>query len=152
MDGRGSAQQVLGVFPMKKLFLAGVAVLFLATGTAHADEKLPEQMLGRWCQASLHSETRMLYYRPSFAGREYCTDFDDGITFSQSGFSDDRPIDQCDEYVFDKIERIQDGYLVSAHCEKAPKTYDPDKDDLGGTQQLQIIHDDLLIVTKMPEG
>ena len=137
---------------MIKLLLAGVAVLLLATGTAHTSEQLPKQMLGRWCEASLHSEARKLYYRPSFAGREYCTDFDDGITLSQTGFSDDRPIDQCDEYVFDKIERTKDGYLVSAHCEKAPKTYDPNKDDLGGTWQLQIVHDELLIFTKMPEG
>jgi hypothetical protein len=138
---------------MKKALLAGVAVLSaFSASAAHADEKLPEQMLGRWCQANLHSETRMLYYRPSFAGREHCTDFDDGITLSQSGFTDDRPIDQCDEYVFDKIERTQDGYLVSAHCEKAENGFDPEKDDLGGTRHLQIVHDDLLIVTKTPEG
>src|SRR5262249_22222923 len=110
---------------MQKLLLTGIAALLLATGTAHADERLPKAMLGRWCQA-LHSEIRMLYFRPNFVGRQYC-DLHDGITLSQSGFSDDRPIDQCDEYVFDKIERTQDGYLVSAHCEKAENAYDPDK-------------------------
>jgi|SRR5215831_3782589 len=135
---------------MKKLFLPVVAVLFLATGAAHADDKLPENMLGTWCQA-LHSEIRILYFRPAFVGRQYCDDFHDGIGLSQSGFSDGRPIDQCDEYVFDKIEQTQDGYLVSAHCEKAFDAYDPNKDDLAGTLRLQLIHDDeLLIATRMP--
>jgi hypothetical protein len=110
---------------MKKILLTGVAALFLAIGMAHADDKLPEAMLGRWCSANVRSDVRMIFYRPSFVGREYCTDFDDGITIEQTGFSDDRPSDDlCDGYVFDKIERIEDGYLVSAHCEKAgkPKT------------------------------
>jgi hypothetical protein len=35
---------------MKKALLTGVAVLFLATGTAHADEKrLPKEFWGKWC-------------------------------------------------------------------------------------------------------
>ena len=36
---------------MKKTFLSGVAVLFLATGTAHAEETNPEKCLceGRRC-------------------------------------------------------------------------------------------------------
>jgi hypothetical protein len=37
MDSRCSALPVLGVFLMKKVFLTGVAVLLLATGTTHAD-------------------------------------------------------------------------------------------------------------------
>ena len=34
---------------MKKLFLTGIAALLLATGAAHATERLPEAMLGNWC-------------------------------------------------------------------------------------------------------
>jgi len=34
---------------MKKLLLTSIAALLLATGTAHAADKLPEYMLGRWC-------------------------------------------------------------------------------------------------------
>lgn len=137
---------------MKKTLLTGIAALFLVTGTAHANDQLPEAMLGRWCQAGVRSDIRMIYYRPSFAGREHCVDFDDGITLSQSGFSDDRPIDQCDEYVFDKKEQTQDGFVISTHCEKAGSEYDFTKDDLAGTWHLQIVHDDLLIATKMSEG
>jgi hypothetical protein len=33
---------------MRKIFLTGIAALFLATGTAHADP-LPDVYLGRWC-------------------------------------------------------------------------------------------------------
>ena len=141
----------MGKTMRKALLTGGIAALLLATGTAHADEKLPEQMIGRWCEASTIGPNK-IYYRPSFQGRQECVDFDDGITLSQIGFSDDRPIDQCDEYIFDKIERVQDGYLVSAHCEKAENAFDREKDDLGGTRHLQIVHDDLLIVTKMSEG
>ena len=32
-----------------KLLLTGVAALLLATGTAHANDLLPESVLGRWC-------------------------------------------------------------------------------------------------------
>jgi hypothetical protein len=34
---------------LKKTLLTGIAALFLATGTAHAIERLPEAMLGNWC-------------------------------------------------------------------------------------------------------
>jgi hypothetical protein len=35
---------------MKKTLLAGIAALFLATGTAHAAEKkLPKEFWGKWC-------------------------------------------------------------------------------------------------------
>ena len=32
-----------------KLLLTGVAALLLAIGTAHANDLLPESVLGRWC-------------------------------------------------------------------------------------------------------
>jgi|SRR6516164_490443 hypothetical protein len=141
---------------MKAAIVAGCVVLSVqCAARAHADNKLPEHMLGKWCQAGVNGGANAIYYRPSFGGHRYdgCSDMDDGITLSQNGFSDDRPIDQCDEYVFDKVERLRDDtYLVTAHCEKAEKTYDPEKDDLGGTRQLQIVNDEILIVKRMPEG
>jgi hypothetical protein len=138
---------------MKKLLLTGIAALFLATGTAQANDQLPEQMLGRWCEASLRSDIRTLYFRPSLVGREHCVDFNDGITLSQSGFTNDLPTDTCYEYIFDKVERIQDDtYYITAHCEKVGQDYNPEEDNLGGTHQLQLIRDDLLIASKMPEG
>src|SRR5947207_15520286 len=38
----------LGRVNMKKVLLTGVAALFLATGTAHADV-VPKKFLGTWC-------------------------------------------------------------------------------------------------------
>jgi hypothetical protein len=140
-----------------KLFLTSVAALFLATGTAHATDKLPEEMLGLWCQAGVKSEVRKIFFRPSFAERGHCADFDDGITFDENGFSNDSVAvgngGQCDEYVFDKVERVQDNaYIINAHCGKAEEKYNPAEDNLGGTLHLQIVYDGLLIATKMPEG
>ena len=34
---------------MRALLLTSIATLFLATGAAHAIERLPEAMLGNWC-------------------------------------------------------------------------------------------------------
>ena len=34
---------------MKKLLIAGIAALLMATSGAHATERLPEAMLGNWC-------------------------------------------------------------------------------------------------------
>jgi hypothetical protein len=144
---------------MKTAIIAGCVVLFLTTGTAHSADKLPEEMLGLWCQAGVKSQIRMVFFRPSFAGREHCADFDDGITFDENGFSNDSAAvgngydKQCEEYVFDKIERVQDNvYIINAHCGKAEEKYNPAEDDLGGTLHLQIVYDGLLIATKMPEG
>jgi hypothetical protein len=125
--------------------------------TMHANDKLPENMLGRWCHVSdLSTKAQTVYFRPSFVGGEHCTDFNDGITLSQEGFSDDRPIDQCNWYVFDKIERTEkDVYRVFARCDEAEEAFDLDKDDLGGMQQLQLqtINDnEMLFVRRMPEG
>jgi len=51
---------------MKKTLLAGIAALsVLSASAAHATDQLPEAMLGRWCEASLRSDIRTLYFRPS---------------------------------------------------------------------------------------
>jgi hypothetical protein len=45
---------------MKKLFLAGIAALFLATGPAHANERvkdaLPSSLSGVWCYQKFESQ------------------------------------------------------------------------------------------------
>ena len=48
---------------MKKLLLlSGVAALFLATGTAHADAELPEQFVGQYCyKPDKDTETQEFY-------------------------------------------------------------------------------------------
>ena len=41
---------------MKKILLTGIAVLFLATGTAHAEEEWKGQLLGAWSWPALIGE------------------------------------------------------------------------------------------------
>jgi len=141
---------------MKKLLLTGIAALFLATGQAHANDQLPEQILGRWCEASTKGPNK-IFYRPEFQGREGCVDFDDGVTFDENGFSNDSAAsdspESCEEWVFDKVERLQDNdYIISAHCGKAGAKYNPADDELGGTLRWKIVYDGLLIATRMLEG
>ena len=48
-----------------KLLLTGVAALLLATGTAHANDLLPESVLGRWCHdGNISNESEEVYFRP----------------------------------------------------------------------------------------
>jgi hypothetical protein len=86
-------------------------------------------MLGLWCQAGVKSEVRRIFFRPSFAGREHCADFDDGVTFDKSGFSNDSTAvgsgELCEEYVFDKVERVQDAYVITARCGRPRRSTTP---------------------------
>jgi hypothetical protein len=43
---------------VKKLLLTGIAALFLATGTAHAEMYIPQKYRGLWC-----SQSGTQYYR-----------------------------------------------------------------------------------------
>jgi hypothetical protein len=55
---------------MKKALLTGIAALFLATGTAHANDKLPEHMLGRWCNSFASIKAQEVYFCPNHRDRE----------------------------------------------------------------------------------
>ena len=89
---------------MKKTFLTGVAVLFLATGTAHADE-LPDKFIGEWCYAdgdvwegAIHDHGPCTE-KDKF-GEEYTVqkDYADGVNV---------------RYVFDKItQTATDTYII----------------------------------------
>jgi len=95
MDGRCSPQSVLGVLLMKKALLAGIAVLFLATGTAHANDQLPEYILGRWCAPSfINTKSLSIYFRPDHVERDrwYCSDLTDGININQGGMMMKAPL------------------------------------------------------------
>lgn len=120
----------------------------LATGTAHANDLLPESVLGRWCHdgnISNKSEEVEVYFRPGTErNRCCCNDFTDGITIDQEGYSDDSPVDNPGDCLFDKIERRgRDTYLIHTRC-KREDTYFP------SAAEFQIIKG-LLFVTSVPE-
>ena len=105
-----------------KLLLTGVAALLLATGyTAHANDLLPESVLGRWCHdGNISTESEEVYFRPDRTHPTCCcNDFTDGITIDQEGYSDDSPIDNPGNCIFDKIERRdRDAYLIHTRCKR----------------------------------
>src|SRR5262249_15113757 len=105
---------------MKKLFLSSIAALFLATGAVHADDKLPEYMLGRWCYTPFGStESQEIYFRPDLKdpGRKTCSDLTDGINIDQQGYDDETPADDAPSCIFAEIKRKEENtYLVYVHC------------------------------------
>src|SRR5262249_38035237 len=77
-----------GINPMKKLLLTSIAALLLATGTAHANDQLPEFILGRWCYGNdVSTEAQIVYFRPNHRDPERCccSDMTDGITIDLGG-------------------------------------------------------------------
>jgi len=134
---------------MKKALLAGIAVLFLATGTAHANDQLPEYILGRWCAPSfINTKSLSIYFRPDHVERDrwYCSDLTDGININQGGYDDESPADDAPECLFDNIkQRDKDTYLVHAHCNEG------DKPSFEGYEEFQLVNG-LLFKKRMPEG
>ena len=133
---------------MKKLFLTGIAALFLATGAAHATDQLPEHILGRWCNSYASTKSQEVYFRPNHRDRESCccSDMTDGITISQDGYDDDSPVDDAPSCLFDNIKRKdRDTYLIHAHCKEG------DKPSFEGAEEFQLING-LLFKKRMPEG
>jgi hypothetical protein len=68
MLGASVVRRVLSA--MKKLLPTGIAALFLATGAAHANDKLPEHMLGRWCNSLPASKLKKFIFAPIIETRE----------------------------------------------------------------------------------
>ena len=120
---------------MKKTLLTSIAALFLATGTAHADQpniQLPDYVLGYWCydQASSPNNGEEHYYDQEHDCDEWFTDIskdDDG----NYGFFTDLILNglkepRADYCLFDKIEPVdvpaaaEDNrviFLIHAKCE-----------------------------------
>src|SRR5260370_24888365 len=123
---------------MTKLFLTGIAVLFLATGTAHAADQLPEHMLGEWCGAdNVSTATQAVYYRPNNKDPEMtkCSEFNDPITISREGYTEveEETTFSC---IFDKVERKEEeAYLTYAKC---TNDHTPDVDYYN--KEFQLIH------------
>jgi hypothetical protein len=144
-----------------KLLLTGVAVLLLATGTAHANDLLPESVLGRWCHdGNISNESKEVYFRRGTEPNWCCrNDFTDGITIDQEGYSDDSPIDNPGDCLFDKIERRgRDTYLIHTRCKRlagrrSHARYGDQREDtyFPSAAEFQIIKG-LLFVTWGPEG
>jgi hypothetical protein len=134
-----------------KLLLTGVAALLLATGTAHANDLLPESILGRWCyDGNISNKSEEVYFRP---GGCCCNDMTDGITIDQEGYSDDTPVDNPGDCLFDKIERRgRDTYLIHTRCKRKPDRWHAAEDTyFPSAAKFQIIKG-LLFVTWVPEG
>jgi hypothetical protein len=154
---------------IKRLFLTGVAALFLATGIAHANDKLPEYMLGRWCSSPfVGTKTQEVYFRPdqNSPGKTTCSDLTDGINIDQKGYVDESPADNADDCVFDNINRRNnDTYLIHARCKEG----DSNKPSFEGDEEFQLVNgllfkkrmrtahaqhtkDDCAVVLKTPDG
>jgi hypothetical protein len=119
---------MLGVFLMKTLLLAGVAVLFLATGAVYANDRLPDTIIGDWCfvEGPDFPNPQVYVHVPL----EGCPE--NLVRFEQEGAGG------C---IFDKIERGEGNiFTVFSRCETmaAPIT-------------LEII-DGKLVASALPEG
>jgi hypothetical protein len=87
---------------MKRLLLTSIAMLFLATGTAHANERLPKAMLGDWrYQSQIGRKSDNIYFRT-----KYCGDYEDGIVLSQKRLYDGRPFDNPGLCLLDNIRQV----------------------------------------------
>jgi len=137
---------------MTKLLLSGVAVLFLATGTAHANDQLPEHILGRWCSGPFVStRSQKVYFRPYLKedGRKTCSDMTDGIMIDQEGYEDEGPWDDAPKCSFDNIKREdRDTCFVHVHCTASEQGEIP---SFEGGEEFQLVNG-LLFKKRMPEG
>lgn len=100
---------------MKKLILAGIAVLSLSSASATQPQRstLPDTIIGNWCHhdnadmwIKEHREIYTRSYNP-----EDCSDYH--LVITQEGYGE-----MWDECVFNKIEQeARDTYLVHTRCE-----------------------------------
>jgi hypothetical protein len=103
---------------MRTLFLAGIAALFLATGTAHAhDAQLPDGMFGTWCEMHDAALDRALpnneFYSKCENGKLFI--FDKGYKYGAGGSCEFTSIK------FDRSEVHPNGdaydvFVVRANC------------------------------------
>jgi hypothetical protein len=100
---------------MKKLFLTGIAALFLATGTAHATTvTMPDKLHGEWChiaggdEQNLHQQT---FVRT--ASMDECQGGDGGITVDADGWGGEG---SCSP---EKVEQITENvFAIYAACDE----------------------------------
>ena len=131
---------------MTRFFIAGIAALFLATGTAHAAEVkgLPDELTSttwRACEEfpENHDDNDPREIFAPNNGRE-CKDAGFALYLWDTGSSGPGR-GNCN---FEKIEKVRNAYRVYAKCEKGQ---DPWTENL----ELEII-DGYLVVTHLSEG
>jgi hypothetical protein len=138
---------------MKKLFLPGIAALFLVTGTAHADGNtrfplpnvpMPEEMLGDWCLDS--SGGGVSHYARPEDEKEGC--HEQALTIRPDGW--DEVWDNCP---FTKVTKEADGvYLIYSRCEiLSESTGHGNGSYFIVNQEYQIAENGQLIVRLVPE-
>jgi hypothetical protein len=95
------------------LTIALIAMLLLATGTAHAyDAELPDQMFGAWCQTNNLALDRALPNNEFYSKCEngYLFIFDKGLKYKAGGSCEFASIK------FDRREDAYDVFVVRANC------------------------------------
>jgi hypothetical protein len=146
---------------MKKLLLSGIAVLFLATGAAHADWNtrfplprvpLPQEMIGTWCmdeEADVQTSRKTGEWHTSYyTRRNDCLEHETTLVVRSDGW--DEVWDNCP---FTKITKEANGvYLIYSRCEILAEG---DGHGLGQffivNQEYQIADNGQLIVRQVPE-
>jgi hypothetical protein len=130
---------------MKKLLLAGIAVLsVLSASAAHAD-KLPDTITGNWCYFEGDNpdpDGKMMIYTVH-THKDCPSGAIDGIVITK-----DR-IDGDDGFcTFEKIVRISaNAFMIYHQCRDAE-----DKEDSGGGPRTYEIIDGKLVITFLTEG
>jgi hypothetical protein len=143
VDCRSPTASVLGVFLMKKVLLAGAALVLIAT-SAHANDKLPDTITGTWCYFEGDNPDPELGGPMVYTGhtRKNCSHALDQIGIRQDGIDEHERI--C---TFDKIVRTgANSFLIYERCEDGNGEVDG-----GGPSTYELI-DGKLVITPLSEG
>jgi hypothetical protein len=129
---------------MKKTLLTGVVTLFLATGTAHATDKLPDTITGTWCYSEKDNPN------PELGGPTVYTDHNRKIclrALDQIGIREDGIDEHESVCTFEKIMRISaNAFLIHDQCK------DGNGEIEGGGPATYEIIDGKLVITPLSEG
>jgi hypothetical protein len=132
---------------MKRMFLTSVAVLFLATGTAHADT-LPDTMIGKWCYSTIIPDEQQTPTQLVLTRRvnQNCS-ANNSVIIHQDGSDDEDG--SC---IFDKIEQIRANVFVVYHrCRGGGEENSDNNEGGSGPKTFEIINGKL-IITSLSEG
>jgi hypothetical protein len=137
----GSSQQasLLGMGrKMKKTFLTSIAALFLATGAAHATDKLPDTITGKWCFFE-NKENQLVYSRVLTPGNGGCE-----MAIDQEAIHE-----EYSECVFERIKQIRaNAFEVFTRCIDLPESESTE----GSGPAIYEIIDGKLVITHLSEG
>ena len=118
---------------MRALLLTSIATLFLATGAAHAIERLPEAMLGNWCWIEGGDEQNWNQQIFARVPPEGWHGGDSLIRIDQNGIEGEG---SC---IFGKIEQTgPNAFLIYTYCD----------DHANGSTRFEIIDEKLVITAQ----